>query len=141
MNDPGVTTRRLPDAGLISYTNWIYALHALSVLIGLLTFASVATKFVFGLPSIVAVVMNYARRNDARDSFLLSHFNWQIRTFWFSLLWVVVVSVVSAPLILALGLGLLTMSVGFTIIGIWIIYRVVRGWSALRDGKPIAAMT
>ena len=72
------------NRGLVDYTHWIYGLHAFSVLIGLLSARSVATRFAFGLPSIIAVIMNYARRSEARGTWLESHFHWQIRTFWFS---------------------------------------------------------
>src|SRR5579863_6599592 len=62
------------NRGLIQYTNWIYGLHALSVLIGLSTAHNVAMRFAFGLPSIVAVIMNYARRSETRGTWLESHF-------------------------------------------------------------------
>src|SRR5262245_43522876 len=80
MNEPlpGVAT---PQA-LVSYTHLIYALHAASVLIGMFTAAGVLTSFLFGIPSIIAVVMNYVRRRETRGTWLESHFRWQIRTFW-----------------------------------------------------------
>jgi uncharacterized membrane protein len=121
--------------GLLGYTHWIYGLHALSVLTGLTTSASVAGRFVFGLPSIVAVIMNYARRQEARGSFLESHFAWQIRTFWYAFLALLLILLVSAPLILIVGLGVLTAMAGFGIVGLWVIYRVARGWLALRDRR------
>lgn len=129
----------VPDASLVTYTHVIYALHALSVIIGVTGAASIVGAFVFGLPSIVGVIMNYARRSDARGSFLESHFSWQIRTFWFALLWWAIVSLVSLPLVLLLGLGIVTYIVGVFAVGIWLAYRVVRGWLALRDGRPMYA--
>jgi uncharacterized membrane protein len=126
-----------PPPGLASYTQWIYALHSLAVLTGLVTGASVAGRFVFGLPSIIAVIMNYARRHEARGSYLESHFAWQIRTFWYALLALVVILLISAPLILMLGLGVLTAMAGFGIVGLWVIYRVARGWLALRATQPM----
>ncbi|HEY7996152.1 MAG TPA: hypothetical protein VIE14_04765, partial [Steroidobacteraceae bacterium] len=69
-----------PDRRLIDYTHWIYGLHSLSVLIGFATSHSIAGRFAFGLPSIVAVIMNYARRAEVRGTWLESHFRWQIRT-------------------------------------------------------------
>jgi uncharacterized membrane protein len=125
------------DPGLISYTNAIYALHALSLLIGLTTAATIVGSFVCGIPSIVAVIMNYARRSATYGTFLESHFSWQIRTFWFTVLWSVVIAMISAPLILLLGLGFVVAFIGFGILAIWIIYRVARGWLALRDRRPM----
>lgn len=125
-----------PDPSLVSYTHAIYALHALSVLIGLTSPATVVGSFVFGLPSILAVIMNYARRSEVRDTYLEEHFRWQIRTFWFALLWMAVAALVSVPLVLALGLGILTFFVAAMVVGAWVVYRVLRGWLALRESRP-----
>jgi uncharacterized membrane protein len=122
--------------GLVRYTHWIYGLHALSVLSGVLGSQSIVGRFLFGLPSIVAVVMNYARRAEARGSWLESHFRWQIRTFWFALLWVVVTSICAAPLLI-FGIGIVIVWIGFGLTGLWILYRVARGWLALRDAQPV----
>jgi uncharacterized membrane protein len=124
------------NRGLVEYTHWIYGLHALSVLIGLLSARSVATRFAFGLPSIIAVIMNYARRSQTHGTWLESHFRWQIRTFWFSWLWILAVSIIAA-LLLILLIGFVIAIVGYALIGAWIIYRVARGWLALRDGRPM----
>jgi len=128
--------RATVDESLITYTHVIYALHALAVLIGLTTAATVVGSFVGGIPSIVAVVMNYARRHATRGTFLESHFRWQIRTFWFALLWVLVIWAVSLPLLVVL-IGFPLFVAGFVALGIWIIYRVVRGWLALRERRPM----
>jgi uncharacterized membrane protein len=122
---------------LVSYTHWMYALHALAALIGITTAAFIATAFVFSIPSIIAVIMNYVKRGEVRGTWLDSHFSWQLRTFWWAALWILVVAVISAPLILLLGLGLLTMWLGISLVGLWILYRVLRGWLALKDGRPI----
>ena len=105
-------TDRTPDPSLISYTHIIYALHALSVVIALTSAASVIGSFIFGLPSIVAVVMNYMRRKDAVGTWIDSHFRWQIRTFWGAAWSTLLVGILSAPLVLAFGLGILTFFVG-----------------------------
>jgi uncharacterized membrane protein len=73
-----------PPPSLLSVTHLVYALHALSLLIGITTAATIIGAFVFGLPSIIAVVINYLKRDEARGTFLESHFRWQIRTFWFA---------------------------------------------------------
>jgi len=124
------------DAALVSYTNVIYALHSLSVLIGLTTFHMVVGMFIWGLPSIVAVIMNYARRSATHGTYLESHFRWQIRTFWFAVLWSVVIMAVSVPLVLIL-IGIPILILGYYVLAIWIIYRVARGWLALRDRRPM----
>jgi uncharacterized membrane protein len=135
--NPSVTVSGLPvDASLVSYTHIIYALHSLSVLIGLTSAVTIVGSFVFGLPSIIAVVMNYARQSDVRGTFLESHFRWQIRTFWFALLWVIVILALSLPLMLVL-VGFVTLWIGFVLLGIWVIYRIIRGWLALRDQRPV----
>jgi uncharacterized membrane protein len=135
--NPSVAVSGQPvDASLISYTHIIYALHSLSVLIGLTSAVTIVGSFVFGLPSIIAVIMNYARQSDVRGTFLESHFRWQIRTFWFALLWVIVILAVSLPLMLIV-VGFFTLWVGFVLLGIWVIYRIIRGWLALRDQRPV----
>lgn len=122
---------------LITYTNVIYALHAVSVVLGLATSATVVGSFIFGIPSIVAVIMNYARMHAVRGTFLESHFRWQIRTFWFAVLWSLIVAAVSAVLIFIL-VGIATWFVGMALVGLWVIYRVARGWLALRDRRTMA---
>jgi uncharacterized membrane protein len=135
--NPSVTVSGQPvDASLISYTHIIYALHSLSVLIGLTSAVTIVGSFVFGLPSIIAVIMNYARQSDVRGTFLESHFRWQIRTFWSALLWVLVIVALSLPLMLIV-VGFLTWWIGFVLLGIWVMYRIVRGWLALRDQQPV----
>jgi uncharacterized membrane protein len=124
------------ERGLIDYTQWIYGLQALTVLIGLLTARSVAVRFAFGLPSLVAVVMNYMRRSQARDSWLESHFRWQIRTFWYTWLWLLVLWIFAFPL-LFIGIGFIIAMFGMAVIGLWVIYRVARGWLALRESRAM----
>ncbi len=135
-SNASVTVSGQPDASLISYTHVIYALHSLSVLIGLTSAVTIVGSFIFGVPSIIAVIMNYARQSDARGTFLESHFSWQIRTFWFALLWVLVILAISLPLMLII-IGVFTLSAGFVLLGIWVIYRIIRGWLALGDRRPV----
>jgi uncharacterized membrane protein len=126
-----------PDPSLITYTHAIYALHALSVFIGITSAATIVGSFVFGLPSILAVVMNYARQPEVEGTWLKSHFRWQIRTFWYALLWMFLAALFSAPLVLLLGMGILTFFLAAIIVGCWVIYRVLRGWFALRAGRAM----
>ena len=120
------------DESLIGYTHIMYALHAVSALTG----ATIVLGFISGVPSIIAVFMNYIRAPVARGTFLESHFRWQIRTFWFAVLWSLIIVAVSLPLTIVL-VGFGTMYIGFVALVIWIIYRVARGWLALRDRRPM----
>jgi uncharacterized membrane protein len=136
-SNPSVTVPvREVDPSLISYTTVIYALHSLSVLIGLTSAVTVVGSFVFGIPSIIAVIMNYSRRSETRGTYLESHFNWQIRTFWFAALWALIIWALSLPLMLVF-VGFITLWLGLGLLGIWVIYRVVRGWLALGDRRPV----
>jgi uncharacterized membrane protein len=132
----GVPAAQPLDESLITYTNIIYALHALAVVVGVLTSATIIGNFICGIPSIVAVIMNYARRSQVRGTFLDSHFSWQIRTFWFAAFWAIVIGGISFVLAFVL-IGFVTWIVGALLLGIWVIYRVARGWFALRDRRPM----
>ena len=134
-NSPGGVA--LPQPSLITYTHWMYALHAASALMGVFSAATVVGQFIFGVPSIIAVVMNYVKRSEARGTWLESHFSWQLRTFWYAVLWFVLIGLFSLPLVLLLGLGIVTWIAGAFVVGIWIIYRVARGWLRLNDGQAI----
>jgi uncharacterized membrane protein len=125
-----------PRPSDITWTHAIYALHAVGVGLGVATSAFIVTSFLFGLPSIVAVIMNYVRRGAVRGTWLESHFRWQIRTFWFALLWLVLAVLVSLPLMLVV-IGFLTLPAAIVVIGLWVLYRVARGWLRLSGGQPI----
>ena len=120
------------DESLVTYTHVIYALHTLSVIIGITTFHTIVFSFIWGLPSIIAVIMNYARRSATRGTYLESHFRWQIRTFWYALLWAVVCGFVMLTVI-----GIPLAILGLAALGVWIAYRVIRGWLSLRDHRPM----
>jgi|SRR5579862_8730163 len=120
------------DESLLSYTHVMYALHSLAVLIGVTTFHTIIGSFIGSLPSIVAVVMNYARRSATHGTFIESHFRWQLRTFWFAVLWAL-----AAILAFVTIIGIPAALIGLLVLTVWIIYRLVRGWLALRDRKPM----
>jgi len=110
----------------------VYALHAVAIVLGITGSATVIGGFVGSVPSIIAVIINYLKRGGARGSWAASHYRWQIRTFWFALLWLLiamllVVTVVGAPF----GLGLLI------VVTLWLIYRIARGWMRLLDKQPM----
>ncbi|WP_251570219.1 DUF4870 family protein [Parasutterella muris] len=134
-DESGVRLAPVPPS-LITVTRVVYALHALSILIGVFTGASIATAFVFGWPSIIAVIINYVERSDVRGTYLDSHFSWQIRTFWYALLWIILVWLLGLLLAIFL-IGFAIWIVGFVILGIWVCYRIIRGWMRLSDGLPM----
>lgn len=107
---------RTPEelAALKQITMVVYGLQALS--------------FFWGLPAIVGVIINYIKRDDARGTVYETHFDWQIRTFWWGLLWA------------AIGMVLAVVLVGFLVMAVawfWMVYRVVKGWLRLTEGKPV----
>jgi uncharacterized membrane protein len=110
----------------------VYGLHSAAIALGIAGSATVIGGFVGSVPSIIAVIINYLKRRGARGSWAASHFRWQIRTFWFALLWLLVavlliVTVIGAPI----GLGLL---IALTF---WLVYRIARGWLRLLDKRPM----
>ena len=119
---------------VLSVAHLVYALHTLAIVIGIVGAATVIGSFVGGLPSIVAVILNYVKRRDARGTWADSHYRWQIRTFWFTLLWALIGwalvftfigAVAGIPILIALTL--------------WLMYRIGRGWLRLRDRRPMYA--
>lgn len=104
-------------ASLKTLTLVVYALQVLSVFVG--------------ITAIVGVIINYIKREDAAGTLYASHFDWQIRTFWWGLIW----SIVGFVLLFAFGLGLLVWFVA----GIWALYRVIKGFIKLNDNQPVVA--
>ena len=133
MNQPGIPTASASQS-LIDWTQIIYGLHALSLVIGIIGTATVVGAFLLGWPSIIAVIMNYIKRSDTRGTWLESHFRWQLRTFWFGLLWV---SLCVLFVIGTLGIGLIIAWLPLGLVALWFIYRIARGWLALREGRPM----
>ena len=121
-----------PREGLITLTHVMYALHSVSALTGILTPALVVTAFLTGWPSIIAVIINYVKRSEVHATWLDSHFSWQLRTFWFALLWLVVGAVLFATVV-----GIPVAVVVWIGTGIWVLYRLIRGWLALGSRQPV----
>jgi uncharacterized membrane protein len=115
---------------LVRTMHVIYGLHALGLAIGAFGAASVVGSFLFGWPSIIAVIVSYVKRDEARGTWLESHFAWAIRTFWVALAWAVLVVLLSLPLTLVI-VGFATWAIGLMLLGVWAIYRVARGWLRL----------
>ena len=105
-----------------------------ALLTGILGPITVISAFLTGWPSIIAVILNYVKRSEVRGTWLDSHFSWQIRTFWFGLLWV---SLCMVFVVMTLGIGILVAWIPLAIVTFWFIYRVVKGWVALSARKPM----
>ncbi len=120
---------RSPTSGMIRLTHLIYALHAFAVFSGVVGSATIIGSFVASIPSLAAIVLNYWNRGAVRGTWLDSHFDWQIRTFWYTLAWVLV-SVLLAVTLIGIPFAL----VALAIVSLWVIYRVVRGWWRLSGG-------
>jgi uncharacterized membrane protein len=122
------------EPSLVNWAQLIYALHAFSLLTGILGAATVIGAFLTGWPSIIAVILNYVKRADVRGTWIESHFRWQIRTFWFGLLWV---SLCIAFIVMTLGIGILIAWLPLGLVALWFIYRIVRGWVRLNARQPM----
>lgn len=96
-------------------THAIYALYAASLLVG-------------GITALVAIVLNYIKKEDVAGTLLESHFRWQIRTFWFGLLWGFIGAV---TFIILIGIPILIADL------VWFIYRIAKGWLRLHEGKSM----
>ena len=130
------TVYRDADSSLVTICHVTYALHALGLAIGAFGAASVVGSFLFGWPSIIAVIINYVKRGEARGTWLESRFTWQIRTFWFALLWGCVIAITGLLLAIVL-VGIAIWVIGLFLLGIWAIYRIARGWLRLNARQPV----
>ena len=121
-----------PVPSTLGAAHIVYGLHAFAIVLGITGSATVIGGFVGSVPSIVGVIISYVKRGSARGTWTESHYRWQIRTFWFALLWVIIgtlliVTVVGSPV------GLIVL----TALTLWLIYRIARGWLRLLDKKPM----
>jgi uncharacterized membrane protein len=127
-----ITAADEDQEGPRAWCHVMYGLHAMSAVGGLLTSATIVGAFVTGWPSIIAVIINFATRARVHGHWLESHWRWQMRTFWYALLWatialVLFVTVIGIPFAWAIIAGT----------GLWVLYRVVRGWMVLLDRKSL----
>lgn len=130
MNTAGGTE----NSNLTTLTHVMYGLHAFSAVTGLLTPAFVVTAFLTGWPSLIALLLNFLKRGEARGTWLESHFRWQLRTFWYAVLWI--------GLAILFGLTVIGLPIAWMIVfvaGLWVLYRIARGWLRLngRQAMPI----
>lgn len=91
-------------------------------------YALYAASFLVGITAIVAIVMNYVKKDDVAGTFLESHFRWQIRTFWYGLIWGIIGAI---SMVILVGWFVLIAN------SVWIIYRIVKGWLRLNDNKEM----
>jgi uncharacterized membrane protein len=121
-----------PEAGLVTVTHVMYGLHAFSAITGLTSAAFVVTAFLSGWPSIIAVIINYVKRNEVHGTFLDSHFGWQLRTFWYAVLWFLIAGLLIVTIIgSVIGVPMLI------VVGLWVLYRIARGWITLANRQPM----
>ena len=99
---------------LKSLTQVVYVLYALS--------------YFAGITAIIGIIINYVKKDEVAGTWLENHFRWQIRTFWFGLLWAAIGAATFFFLI-----GMFILSANF----FWIIYRIVKGWLNLNENKPM----
>ena len=130
MSSEQETQSEEPVPSTLGAAHIVYGLHAFAIVLGITGSATVIGGFVGSVPSIIGVIISYVKRGSARGTWAASHYRWQIRTFWFALLWLVigmllVVTLVGAPV------GLIIL-VALTL---WLIYRIARGWLRLLDKK------
>jgi len=129
---PVETSVATPRQNLVTLTHVVYALHGFSALMGLLTPAFIVTSFLFGWPSIIGVIINLVKRDEVRGTYLDSHFSWQLRTFFYAAMWLLVIGLLIITII-----GIPVAWIVGVIVGIWVLYRIVRGWLALVDHRPV----
>jgi uncharacterized membrane protein len=130
----GTGTAPEPPSSALTIAKIVYGLHGFAILVGIAGSATVIGSFIGSVPSIVAVVLNYLKRRDARGTWLESHYRWQIRTFWYAIVWVVIaallmVTLIGIPLAIAILIG----------VTVWLVYRIGRGWLRMLDHKPMYA--
>lgn len=111
------------DSSLQSAKNlawWLYIAHAASLI------------FSLGMFSFIPLIINYVKRGDAAGTFVYSHHSWQIRSFWWYLIWMVVGSILFATVV-AIPVAFLVWGVAW----LWKLYRLIKGMVDLNDNKTM----
>jgi uncharacterized membrane protein len=132
MSTPESPVGAEPLPSVVTVANIVYALHAFAIVVGIAGSATVIGSFIGSVPSIVAVILNYVKRGDSRGTWAESHYRWQIRTFWFAVLWFAI-----AVLLIVTILGAVVGIPILVVLTLWLIYRIARGWLRLRDKRPM----
>ena len=102
--------------------NIMYLMHGLS-------------PFTFWLLAVVAVVVGVMNRDSVRSTYVETHYSWLARTFWWGLLWIVIAGIVTFILVITV-IGIVIAWIPYTLLFLWYMYRVIRGWLLLNEGKP-----
>jgi uncharacterized membrane protein len=134
-NNPGAAAGGPPiSAGLLAY-----ALFGTAAVIAVISHGLPLVAPLMGLVGIAGLIVAYVKRDDARGTWIASHFTWLIRTFWFSFLW----GIVGGIVLVTLGLILIGIPIALLIwfvASIWVIYRVIRGYLLFKDSRPVPGM-
>jgi uncharacterized membrane protein len=121
-----------PPPSALTVAHIVYALHSFAIVVGIVGAATIIGSFIGSVPSIIAVIINYVKRRDARGTWAESHYRWQIRTFWYAILWLLLAILLMVTIIgIPIGLGLIVA------ITFWLIYRIARGWLRLVNRRPM----
>jgi uncharacterized membrane protein len=118
--------------GSKAWCHLMYALHAFSAFGGLLGSTTIIGGFLFGWPSIIAIVFNYATRGNVGGTWLESHWIWQLRTFWYAAAWAA-----GAVVLFFTFVGIPIALIIWGVLSLWLLYRVIRGWLALVDKRAM----
>ena len=132
---PPVTTTAQPP---ITATLIVYALFGIAAIGGVISSGLVMFAPLVAIAGIVGIVIAYVKRDEARGTWVASHLDWLIRTFWWSLLWSLVIGVVGVILMLVL-IGFVLLPLGLAAVSIWVLYRLIRGYLAFTKNQPLPA--
>jgi uncharacterized membrane protein len=124
---------------LISTTLLVYALFGVAAVVGLVSSGFPLIAPLMGVVGIVAIILAYVKRGEASGTWLESHYRWLIRTFWFSLLWGAIGAVIFV-LLLIIVIGVFIGYLIWVATTIWVLYRLVRGYTLFNASKPIPGM-
>jgi uncharacterized membrane protein len=140
-----------PHSSLVTMTHVTYLLHGMGLGLGAFAAATVVGVFGFGWSSILAVVLNYLKRSEARGTWLESHIERQIRTFWIGFAVAITIGLAGIGLVIGaitaagagvdpsgFSVGFLAWGMAWVLLGVWAIYRVISGWIALGNRRPVA---
>ncbi|HEX8030144.1 MAG TPA: hypothetical protein VF491_16840 [Vicinamibacterales bacterium] len=124
------------ETSLVSTLHLTYALHAIGLVAGALAASTFVGSLLFGWPSLIAVVIDYVKRNNATGTWMRTHFQWQIRTFWYGMVAAAAIGALGAMMSIVL-VGVPVWSIGFFALGLWTGYRIVTGWMRLSARQGI----
>lgn len=127
-----IVINKKPSDNTVLLMHVIYGLHAFSAVAGLITAAFILTAFLTGWPSIIALVLSYIKKGDAEETYMQSHYQWMIQTFWIALL---LLCISGALFVTFFGIPLAIILIVIT--GLWVLYRIAKGWIKLISEQPV----